>query len=45
MDVLRVGAYGDKTIFVHGDGGSGLVPSMAQGLALAKGLRAGEPTR
>lgn len=45
MDVLRVGAYGDKTIFVHGDGGTGLVPSMAQGLALAKGLTAGQPTR
>jgi len=45
LEVRRVGAYGNNAVFVQGDGGAGLAPSMAQGLALARGLKAGEPNR
>ncbi len=42
LEVQRVGTYGNNAIFVQGDGGVGLAPSMVQGLALTRGLEAGK---
>ncbi|KAF8339581.1 uncharacterized protein EI90DRAFT_3117391 [Cantharellus anzutake] len=44
MEVSRVHAYGNNTVFVQGDAGS-LGPSMAQGLAMARGFKAGDAPR